>query len=160
MAVKPVDPFTADTRPGAVYPMAAIMHPRRAQRGEIRPTITAAAYGRLSEEEAVPLRITHLRITAVPGNKAQAIPIAVPGVIQRITRRVLTGAIPIPIVRGIILIQVQEVRGVTLRSAIPPLEVPAVVVVSPAAAGSVAAAVIAVVADTEDGNIIRSSFYS
>jgi|SRR4051812_41860198 hypothetical protein len=99
------------------------------------------------------------RIITMPGNKIQ-VAAEVAGAIQPAPPatqvRALIGTIPTLIVHGII--QVQEVLGVTLLLVIP---VPAAVADSRAVVDLVVVGVvIAVVVDTEDDKIIRSSFYS
>jgi hypothetical protein len=101
----------------------------------------------------------------MPGNKVQ-VAVEVAGVIQLIQRatqeRALIGTTPIQTVLG--TIQAQEAHGVILLLAIHPLEVPAVAAVSRAVEVADSAVVVAVVtvvvADMEDGKIIRSPFYS
>ena len=106
------------------------------------------------------LQPLHL-IIATLGNKVLVVPPAgVHGTIQTIPVHARIGAIPTQIqTPGII--QIREVHGVipTLHSETLPSVVPAVVVF-PVVVDLVVAVVTAVVADTEDDNIIRSSFYS
>jgi hypothetical protein len=112
----------------------------------------AVVLDHLLEDE---LQMVRTRITIMPGNKVQAP--AARGVILATTQALaLHGAIPIRTVRGII--QVQEVRGVTLHLVIHHLGVRAVVADSLAVADFqvVVAAIVAVV-DTEDDKIIRSA---
>ena len=76
--------------------------------------------------------------------------------------RVRIGITLILTAHGVIQVQVQEVPGAILHSAIHHLVVPAAVD-SPAVVDSLVVAVVVdmpVVADTEDDKIIRSSFYS
>src|SRR5258706_7149044 len=159
MVVKQVALFMADIHLAAVLRISATILQRPDHLAEILLT-TMAAVLVLQLVHGACLPPLHL-IIATLGNKVLVVPPAgVHGAIRTIPVHAPIGAIPTQTqTPGII--QTPEVHGAIpiLRLVIHPLAVPVVVVDSQVVADLVVV-VTAVVADTEDDNIIRSSFYS
>ena|SRR5882672_8304389 len=150
----------ADIHRRAAQPVLVITLHRQVHQGEIlHITIAVVLVHQLAEE----FQVTQLRTTIMLGNKAPAVP-GVLGVMPVVTlAHALLGTTPIPIAHGITATLAREVHGAIPHLATPLLVVPAVAEDSLVVVDSVAAVVataVAVVADTEDDKIIRSSLYS
>src|SRR5258706_5495215 len=158
MVVKLVALFMADIHLAAALRISATILQRPDHLAEILLT-TMAAVLVLQLVHGACLQPLHL-IIATLGNKVLVVPPAgVHGAIRTIPVHALIGAI-LTQTQTPGIIQTPEAHGVTPHLVIHRLVEPAAAVDSQVLVGSVVAVATAVVVETQDNDLIRSSFYS